>query len=213
MSTTTQNPDTLEVTKFYTRARKFPQLIGKLQDGRAIWGGPYTISQALAGMGTAGALYFTRGLWAHFGVLMNLGVGLGSSWAVVRFMGKLPPGARNPIGLLWGAYSAITAPATGRLRGRALVSPRANSVRHRIHIARTTLPPVPAHVGPSVGGHQLGVGHQPTRPAPAPNPAPAAEPAPTRAVEKAPEASRPVLTGVQALLASIPTTTNSTEDQ
>jgi len=29
-----------EVVKWYTRARRFPQLIGKTPDGARLWGGP-----------------------------------------------------------------------------------------------------------------------------------------------------------------------------
>src|SRR5450759_686655 len=54
-----------EVVKYYTRARKFPQLIGRTPDGAKIWGGPYTFTQAIS----AGVVLFvgvnTMGLWAH----------------------------------------------------------------------------------------------------------------------------------------------------
>ena len=51
--------------KWYTRARKFPQLIGRTPDGTRIPGGPYTYLQVAAGVGMAAVLAATTGLWAR----------------------------------------------------------------------------------------------------------------------------------------------------
>lgn len=55
----------VEVVKWYTKARRFPQLLGRAPDGTRIPFGPYTMTQAIG----AGAVIFAAkvlsGLWAH----------------------------------------------------------------------------------------------------------------------------------------------------
>lgn len=69
----------VEVVKWYTRARRFPQLIGKLPDGRRIWGGPYTYTQVIAGAVLIVVLAKTASIWAQFGVIGNIVIGVGAT--------------------------------------------------------------------------------------------------------------------------------------
>jgi hypothetical protein len=185
-----------EVVKYYTRARKFPQLIGRTPDGAKIWGGPYTFTQAIS----AGVVLFvgvnTMGLWAHHGLIGNALILLGLAYGVVLVLGRIPPGARNPLAVLAGVVHALAAPRTGRVAGRAVRVRRPHRVRHRITVLRPPVPEPPAPVAVA------GAPARRAKPAPVPvrtrRPTPAASPLP-KAVVPAPR--QPALSGVQALLA------------
>lgn len=125
-----------DVVRWYTRARKFPQLIGRTPDGMKLPGGPYTITQAVA----AGVILVvglnTMDIWARFGFIGNaLTLALvtgGSVWG----LGRIPVGSRNPISVLTGASNALFAPAVGRIGGRPVRIRRPHQVRHSIVVAR-----------------------------------------------------------------------------
>jgi hypothetical protein len=182
---------TPEVVKWYTRARKFPQLIGRTPDGAKLWGGPYTFTQAIG----AGLMLLvgvnTMGLWAHYGLIGNAVVLLGVTYGLVLLLGRIPVGSRSPLSVVTGVVHAVLSPRHGRLAGRPVRHRRPHRVRHRI----TVLIESPA-----------------TRPAPArlargPAAAPALAPVPKPVPKQAPPppAARPqvVLSGVQTLLAQV----------
>ena len=129
-----------EVMKWFTRARRFPQLIGRTPDGARIPGGPYTVTQVVG----AGAVLFlgtqTMGLWAHYGLLSNAFILATVTFAVVFGLGKIPVGSRNPLSVFSGALRALSAPPTGRLAGRPVRLRRPHQVRHQL----VTLLPTPA---------------------------------------------------------------------
>lgn len=116
--------------KFYTRARKFPRLLGKTLDGRTLPGGPYSIRQAVV----AGVVLFvmakTISWWGGSmsgvsrGILIVAAV-LGST-VVTR---NLPTFPRNPLSLLLGLLRVITSPSRGRYRNRAITIPAGGRVR------------------------------------------------------------------------------------
>src|SRR5690606_2237665 len=110
--------DQHEVVRFYTRARKFPQLIGKTPGGERIWGGPYTITQVLVAAGVGFVDWKTAWLGGHFGGVGNLLALAAAIAAAVAITGRTPPGARNPVSLLLGAVRALNAPPDGTLAGR-----------------------------------------------------------------------------------------------
>lgn len=93
--------------KWYTRARKFPQLIGRTPDGTRIPGGPYTYLQVAAGVGMAAVLAATTGLWARGALLFNATVFLGLTVGAVYLAGQLPPGMRNPLLGVAGFFRAF----------------------------------------------------------------------------------------------------------
>lgn len=123
---------TLERVKWYTLARKFPQLIGRTPDGARIPGGPYTITQAVGGLIVLIFGYYSMGVWAGFGVLGNYTVLLSVTGAVVFGLGRIPLGARSPASIGVGVVRAVTAPQRGRLRGRPVRIRRPRKLTQRV---------------------------------------------------------------------------------
>jgi hypothetical protein len=175
----------VEVVRWYTRARRFPQLIARTPDGTRLPGGPYSIHQIVAAAVLLMVGYKSMGLWAHFGFITNTAILLGGTWAVVYGIGKIPVGARSPITVATGAVQAMVTPTRGRHRGKPVRIRRPKRIRHRLivaaaPIARTAADPIPAAaVAPRLAA--------------APVPAPTGQPLPSRPA--------PPLTGVQLLLA------------
>ena len=155
-----------QVVRWYTRARRFPQLIGRTPDGARIPGGPYTITQ----VATAGVLMLialkTTSLWAHYGLIGNGLLLAGVVHGVVFLLGKIPLGSRSPLAIGAGAWRALSAPTTGRLGGRPVRLRRPHRVQHRMTVF------IPATVAVSAKPTPL------DEPVPAPRPAATAEPAP-----------------------------------
>jgi len=161
-----------QVVRWYTRARRFPQLIGRTPDGARIPGGPYTITQ----VATAGVLMLialkTTSLWAHYGLLANGLLLAGVVYGVVFLLGKIPLGSRNPLAIAAGAWRALTSPSTGRLGGRPVRLRGPHRVQHRMTVflpaaaptaaapePTATVPPAPAAeplAAPAPAGTQLG---------------------------------------------------------
>jgi hypothetical protein len=121
-----------EVVRWYTRARKFPQLIGRTPDGRRIPGGPYTFTQAVG----AGVVLLvgvnTMGWWARYGLIGNGLLLLGVAYAVVLGLGRIPVGSRSPLAVAAGGMRALAAPRVGRLAGRPVRLRRPHRVRCRL---------------------------------------------------------------------------------
>lgn len=136
MSTTTSprtsSGETYEVVKWYTRARRFPQLIGKTPDGATIWGGPYTYTQVIAGVAFVVIGSKTTWLWGHFGLIGNALILLGGAYGLVVLMGRLPIGSRNPIAVGAGAVRAFSSPVQGHLGGAPVRIRRPRPVRSRL---------------------------------------------------------------------------------
>lgn len=194
----TSPPSHQEVVRWFTRARKFPQLIGRTPDGTRIPGGPYTPTQAVGG----GLVFFigakTINSWAHFGLVMNGALLLAITAAVVWGLGRTPLGHRNPLSILTGYYRAFTAPQHGHLAGRPVSLSRPRRVRHRVILPVTdlpdiVLPPPPARV-PSAPEADTPVVPEPSSAFPAAGP------------------RKPALTGVQALLATKSSTNTQETD-
>lgn len=124
-----------DIVKWYTRARKFPQLIGRTPDGANLPGGPYTITQAVA----AGVILFvglnTMSLWARFGFIGNIVLLTAVTVVVVWTLGRIPVGSRSPVSVVSGLARAFAAPTNGRLAGRAVRIPRPRQLRHRVVFA------------------------------------------------------------------------------
>lgn len=130
--------DDIEVVRWYTRARRFPQLIGKTAGGQRIWGGPYTMTQVLAVAVVGFVGWQTIGLWGHMGV-GNVMVLAGAIVGAVIVAGRIPPGVRNPLVLARGAWRAFDAPTHGRLTTGRPVLPR-KPVRTRAHVLHHDTP-------------------------------------------------------------------------
>ena len=134
---------TVERVKWFTLARKFPQLIGRTPDGARIPGGPYTITQAVGGLIVLVGGYYSMGLWANFGVLGNYTLLLALTGAVIFGLGRIPLGARNPAAIGMGAFRAVAAPQRGRLRGRPVRIRRPRQLTQRVVICTALTPPPP----------------------------------------------------------------------
>lgn len=124
-----------DVVKWYTRARKFPQLLGKTPDGTRLLGGPYTITQAVGG----GLVFWvglkTMSLWANYGLLGNTFALVTATAGTVFGLGQIPLGSRNPFNVAIGLFRAMGAPRSGRLGGRPVRVRRPHQVRHRVAVA------------------------------------------------------------------------------
>ena len=163
----------VEVVKWYTRARKFPQLIGRTPDGARLWGGPYTITQAVGG----GLLLLvginTMGLWARYGLLGNALLLLAVTYTAVLLLGRIPVGSRNPLAVLSGFATAVSSPRTGHHAGRPVRVRRPHRVRHRVVILQGSVPlppsaaPAPAAV-PTADPVAVAVPARTTAPVPEP---------------------------------------------
>lgn len=129
--------DGTEVVKWYTRARKFPQLIGKTPDGTTIWGGPYTYTQVIVGVGIVAVGSKTTSMWGHFGLIGNILLLLGVAYGTVLVVGRLPIGSRNPLSVGSGALRAWTSPAKGRLGGAPVQMRKPHTARSRLVVAPT----------------------------------------------------------------------------
>lgn len=144
------NDAQFEVVKWYTRARRFPQLIGRTPDGTKIPGGPYTFTQVLGGAAFLVVAWQTLPVWGAFGLIGNAMVMLVATWLLIVGLGRIPIGARNPLSLAEGAVRALTAPAAGRVGGREVRIRRPHRARTVLVVSRphvsTTPAPVPQPV-------------------------------------------------------------------
>lgn len=183
-----------EVVKWFTRARKFPTLIGRTPDGTKIIGGPYTTTQFI-GLGIWLVIAVkTFHLWARFGLAGNVIVFVAISAGLVIGLGKI--GSRNPLLFAAGAWGVATAPSVGRVAGSTVQIRRPRRIRHRIVLGYEPGDTVAAgpDAPPPAADTSTSVPYPPTRP-----PNSREVPAPATAEVEAP---RHVLTGVQALLAA-----------
>lgn len=185
-----QFDETGEVVKWYTRARRFPQLIGKTPDGASIWGGPYTYTQVGVGVGLLFLGSKTIWLWGRFDLLTNALLLLGLTYGAVLLVGRLPVGSRNPLSILTGVIRALTAPCYGTLNGAPFRPTPPHVARSRLVISQEPPPAAEAVNQPA--------SHEALTPAPAPAPSP---PVPSH------YRPAPALTGVQRLLAAAGATT------
>ncbi|MFE7393770.1 hypothetical protein [Streptomyces sp. NPDC057582] len=176
------------IGRCYTKARRAPLVHGVIRDvngGRGIRlpGGPYTLTQLAAIVGTFVALILTRAIWDGHG-LMDVVVLLGLPFAAAFLLRHLHIDGRNPLAAMVSVTSMVTGPRWGRLHGRPFRPARP--------VGGDTLITVAAD-GPAAGAGPAAArlapaSTHPVRPAPA-TPDPDAT------------AGAPVASGVQALLA------------
>lgn len=140
----TTSDEAPQVVKWFTRARKFPQLVGKTHDGKAIWGGPYTFTQVFAVVGILLLASRTTTVWAHFGFVGNILTAAGVAYATAWALGRLPVGARNPVWVVLGTLRSVNSPTTGRLAGKPIRIAKPHRVRSRLSITEPALRPAPA---------------------------------------------------------------------
>lgn len=195
-----------ERVKWYTLARKFPQLIGRTPDGARIPGGPYTVTQAIGGMIVLAFGYYSMGVWASFGTLGNYAVLLLATGGTIIGLGKVPLGARSPVSIALGVVKAAGAPRTGRLRGKAVRIRAPHQLRHNIVVCHPIPLPTDVRLPNSPPAVPLDTPVvEPTLTEPTPTTAPTAVPmpAPAGAPARRRPPRHPQLSGVQALMATV----------
>lgn len=172
-----------EVVKWFTRARRFPKLIGKTYEGTRIPGGPYTIAQAFV----FGVLFVLMAApphpWAVFGGLpQNAAFFVLVVLGGVFLTGRLPLGMRNP--LVWAeGLARVSSPRPINVR---LPAPR--TVRGAtVMVVGTTAPPDGLADLPDPNPAEVAANLLNQEPTPAPDSA---------------SGPQPPFTGVQRLLAA-----------
>lgn len=111
MSASDPQSTSREVVKNYTRARKFPQLLGMTPDGKKLPGGPYSYTQFVGAGLVALVLWKTPGIWATGSLIRNVFVFLALVGVTAWGLGKLPIGGRNPLSMVAGVSKALGSPA------------------------------------------------------------------------------------------------------
>lgn len=109
-----------DVVRWYTRARRFPKLVGRFPDGRAIWGGPYTVLQLVGGGVMLGLLFLSKIVWAHFGGIGNLAFAAVVTAATVWGLGRVSQSGRSPLSRLTGLGRVVTRSTGHKIDGRNL---------------------------------------------------------------------------------------------
>lgn len=190
------------IGRCYTKARRAPLVHGVIRDvngGRGIRlpGGPYTLTQLTAIVGTFGVLILTRPLWGGHG-LMDAGLLLCLPFAAAFALRHLHIDGRNPAAALLSVASMLTAARWGRLHGRPYRPTRPAHGDAHVTLAGRR----PARTGCALPSAPAAPNRLIAQPAPRPTP-PAAPAA----------ADARVATGVQALLARRTTSAHNTPEK
>lgn len=180
-----ERDDDVEVVKWYTRARKFPQLIGKTPDGATIWGGPYTYTQVIVAVVFIYVGIKTVGVWGPFDLIGNAVLLAAGTYGLVVVLGRAPIGSRNPLSVAAGGLRAVMSPPMGHYAGSPVRLRRPRRARSRLIITTVTFPALEAAAAPELADVRADDEVAP----------------PTPDVEVVDESPRPALTGVQLLLA------------
>jgi hypothetical protein len=104
----------------YTRARRHPLVIGRFPGGGQLWGGPYTIPQAIVIAGSFVVLLVFRPLWAHFGLLLNVVIAVAVPYTLGLAAKRVNVDGRNPLAVAGSVLTLVASPATGRMGGKPL---------------------------------------------------------------------------------------------
>ena len=137
--------------KWYTRARKFPQLVGRTPDGTRIPGGPYTYTQIAVVVATVVVMWNTTWLWARGSLLSSAAIFVVVLFAAGFGAGQLPPGMRNPFLMIGGVCRLLKPGWT--LNGRPLPARRPTVVAQQPSVTEFVCVPTsskqtPAHSEP-----------------------------------------------------------------
>lgn len=115
------NQEHVQVGRFYTAARKFQQLIGVTPGpaGEAIPGGPYTLTQFIAGFVTVVVGFITRPLWTQ-DIITDVLFIVGAAVGITYGLGRMPGSRRSIINLINCSVALFFRPRTGKYRGQKL---------------------------------------------------------------------------------------------
>ncbi|MFF3460527.1 hypothetical protein ACFYXH_40890 [Streptomyces sp. NPDC002730] len=108
------------IGRCYTKARRHPLVIGQLPGGGRLWGGPYTVPQAIVMVLSFAVLLLFRQAWAHFGLLLNVIVAFAVPYCLGLVVRRVHVDGRNPLAVAGSAMGLLAAPSGGRMGGRPL---------------------------------------------------------------------------------------------
>lgn len=194
------------VMRVFTRGLKIPTLIGKLQGGVRIWGGPYTTTQVYGVIAIVVGGFIYGDLLLPFGWVGNrvavTAIALGAGY----LLGLVRVGGRDPVSAALALVAVMSGPAAGRYGGRPVRLPRPGRTRQRIQLQAgpcsaptVEVPPAPAGTSPRATTSATAPSHPAVRQAVAPAPA---IPAPVVSVPAAPAATGRSLSGLEQRLAA-----------
>lgn len=110
-----------ETARFYTKSRRFPKMIGRMNDGSRIPGGPYTLTQVGVGGAVLLAMFATRGLlWSTGEILLDILMTAVLAFAVTWLVGRLPMTRRNLLFAFLDAAAAMFKPFGGKYQGQVI---------------------------------------------------------------------------------------------
>jgi len=143
----TQAAEHIQVGRSYTRARRYPWVVGKIQ-GWTIPLGPYTGTQLGVLIGGIFLLVNTYSMWSPLGplALPLLLCPIVATWAVRHAKVE----GRAPLRALAGYAALLTEPACGRIAGRPARDPRPRTLTGTVRI--TAPPDAPAISSPHAAG-------------------------------------------------------------
>jgi hypothetical protein len=139
-----ENVEEQEVARFYTRAHRFPKMVGRMHDGTRIPGGPYTLAQAGVGGIILLIALITRAKWGTGNILFDLPMIVGFAWGGAWLAGRIPSTRRNLLHVITGAIGAMRRPVAGKYRGAPVQLRKPHSVHGRTGIRLTTSTPAAA---------------------------------------------------------------------
>ncbi|MFB7763702.1 hypothetical protein [Streptomyces xiamenensis] len=107
------------VGRTFTRSRRLPGVVGRLPgSAKPLIGGPYTIPQGVVMVALIVVMAFTPHLWARFGLVPNLVLLLGVPYGAGLVVRRLQGEGRSPWAAVSGVFGLLSAPGSGRMRGR-----------------------------------------------------------------------------------------------
>lgn len=110
-----------ETARFYTKSRRFPKMIGRMNDGSRIPGGPYTLTQVGVGGAVLLVMFATRGLlWSTGEILLDILLTAVVAFAITWLVGRLPMTRRNLMFAFLDAAAAMFKPFGGKYQGQVI---------------------------------------------------------------------------------------------
>lgn len=122
-----------QVLHWFTRARRFPRLIGKAPGGGAYPGGPYTMAQVIGASVFFVAGQQTQGLWGQWGFWIDNLILLAATVGVLFALRLFKPGGRDPFSTVIAVLRVASGPKYGRYQGRRIRLGRPHLVSHRVN--------------------------------------------------------------------------------
>lgn len=121
----------VRIGRSYTRARRYPWVLGKIGDWTLPLG-PYTVPQLVIAAAGTYALIKTFSVWSPLGPLPVIALGV-AVWAARA--GRI--GGRSPLWIAYGWLRYLAQPSAGRIAGRSARVPRTRQLQGTILISTT----------------------------------------------------------------------------